>query len=243
VFPQDVYSIFAAGKQNDVPLIVGSVADDTPGPGTAPTKAADVPAYAQNTFRELAGKYLKLYPATTDAEASKSAHAFRTNSALASARTWARLQAQTGKSKVYWYYFSHVSPMPKDLIWGGRPALDWGAYHGSEIVYVFNAFPLQDWDWRPVDRKLGDTISSIWTNFVKTGSPNGAGLPEWPSFDPKTDGGSQKRGQNGSEVAPFPFTLDIATRTQAFPSYQEALFRTARSRQGRAVVGRGEANP
>ena len=186
LLPEDVYSIFAAGKQNDVPLIVGSVADDAPGPGTT-MKAADVPAYAQNTFHEVANKYLRFYPASTDAEAAKSAHAFRANSALANARTLVRLQTQSGKSKAYWYYFTHVSPIPKNAIWGGRPAPSWGVYHGSEIVYVFNAFPFQDWEWRPVDLKLGDTISSIWVNFVKTGSPNGSGLTDWPAYNPNSD--------------------------------------------------------
>jgi len=209
VLPESVYSIFAAGKQNDVPLIVGSVADDTPGPGATPTKAAEAQTYAQNTFHELAGKYLKLYPAGTDAEAAKSAHAFRTNSALASAKAWATLQTQTGKSKAYWYYFTHISPMPKGLMWGGRPAQDWGAYHGSELVYVFNAFPLQDWDWRPMDRNLGDIVSSIWTNFVKTGSPNGSGLPEWPAFDPKSDILMNFGDTAKAEKAPYREALDF----------------------------------
>src|SRR5437773_1006056 len=182
VLPTDAYSIFESGRQTDGPRIVGTVADDAPGAGTGPLKAADAQVAARTTYGELADRYLKLYPASTDAEATKSAHAFRTNNALANERAVARLQTKTGKSAVYWYYFTHVSPMPEGLVWGGRPAQAWGAYHGSELVYVFNAFPLQDWDWRPLDRQLGNTMSSMWVNFVKSGSPNAAGLPEWPKF-------------------------------------------------------------
>jgi para-nitrobenzyl esterase len=137
----------------------------------------------RNTYGDLSPKFLALYPAGTGAEATKSAHAFRTNSALSGARLLARLQTKTGKSKAYWYYFSHASPLP-DVMWGGRPAQSWGVYHGSELVYVFNAFPFQDWAWRPVDLKLGDMMSSMWVNFARTGSPNGTGLPEWPPYAP-----------------------------------------------------------
>jgi para-nitrobenzyl esterase len=186
VLPQDVYSIFAGGQQSRVPLVVGTVADDAPGAGTA-TTAAEAQKSATAIYGERAGQYLELFPAKTDAEAAKSAHAFRTNSALANARMLARLHWKTAQSPVYWYYFTLVSPRPGGLVWGGRPAPSWGAYHGSEIVYVFNAFPLQDWPWRPIDLTLGDMMSSMWVNFARSGSPNGAGHPQWPAFDGKTD--------------------------------------------------------
>jgi hypothetical protein len=34
-----------------------------------------------------------------------------------------------------------------------------------------------------VDRRLADLMESYWTNFAKTGNPNGGKLPNWPEFD------------------------------------------------------------
>jgi para-nitrobenzyl esterase len=182
VLPQDVYSTFAAGKQNDVPLIVGSVANDTPGPPIAPADVAEVRSYAKRTFGSLADEYLKLYPSTNHDQAVQADLHFRSNRAMASARRLARLQVKTGKSRVYWYWFAHTSPFPEGLIWDGVPAKEWGAYHGSEIVYVFDAFPLQDWAWRPVDIQLGNLVSYMWINFAKSGDPNGLDIPHWPAY-------------------------------------------------------------
>jgi para-nitrobenzyl esterase len=187
VLPKDVYSIFAAGQQSPVPLVVGTVADDAPGAGAGAVTAADAQKAARSTYGELAERFLELFPASTDAEALKSAHAFRTNSALANARLLARVHTQTTHAPVYWYYFSQIPPTPEGLAWGGRPAQTWGAYHGSELMYVFNAFPLQDWPWRPADLRLGETMSSMWVQFARTGSPNGNELPLWPAYDAKRD--------------------------------------------------------
>ncbi len=208
VLPEDVYSTFADGKQNDVPLIVGTVANDTPGPASK-IKAADVPAYAKQTFGSLADEYMRLYPANDDQQAVKEDLAFRTNRAMANARRLATLQLKTGKSPVYWYWFTHVSPFPEGLIWDGQPAKDYGAYHGSEIVYVFQTFPMQDWAWRPVDLHLGDIVSSMWVQFARTGSPDGPGLPQWPAYNPNADVLLNISDHPQAQKAPFASALNF----------------------------------
>lgn len=215
VLPQDVYSTFAEGRQNDVPLIVGTVANDTPGPAAAPAQAAALPRYARQTFGPLAAQFLRLYPAHDDRQAAQADRAFRSNRAMAAARTLARLQVRTGKSPVYWYWFTHTSPIPDGLIWDGKSARDQGAYHGSELVYVFDAFALQDWPWRPLDRKLGDTVSSLWVNFARTSNPNGPGLPEWPAYDPASDALLAIGDHPAAEKAPDEAALEFQEQVAA----------------------------
>ena len=179
VLPKDVHAIFAAGKQNDVPLLIGSNA----GEGTAFTQ----PSVTAESFRERAkgfgamtDAFLKLYPAGSDHEAWDSqAAVIRDQTFGWEMRTWARMQTATGKSKVYLYYFSRVPP--------GPGSARYGAYHASEIPYVFHNLNPGRRPWEAVDRALADTVSSFWVNFAATGDPNGKGLPEWPAYQGKSD--------------------------------------------------------
>ena len=85
---------------------------------------------------------------------------------------WSRKQVENGRKPSYVYYFQRMMP--------GDEA---GAYHSSELWYVFGT---TDRCWRPLtdgDKALSETMVGYWTNFMKTGDPNGEGLPVWAPND------------------------------------------------------------
>jgi para-nitrobenzyl esterase len=60
-----------------------------------------------------------------------------------------------------------------------------GVPHGQELAYVFQKLDLTPLPWTDADRRISDAMATYWTNFAKTGSPNGNGLPRWPAFTNK----------------------------------------------------------
>ena len=61
----------------------------------------------------------------------------------------------------------------------------YGAIHASDIEYAFNTLDSKKADWQPEDRQAALTTATAFANFVKTGNPNGTGVPEWPVYDAK----------------------------------------------------------
>ena len=176
LLPTDVMTIFKKGEQNDVPVLIGSNADEGTAFMPAKITVAALQSTAKQRFGDNAENFLKLYPATSDDEAWKATAAFMRDQTFGvQMRTWARLQMKTGKSPAYLYYFSHIPPGP-----GGE---HYGAYHASEIAYVFGTGR----NWADADRQLSETISSYWVNFATTGNPNAKGLPQWPVYDENKD--------------------------------------------------------
>jgi para-nitrobenzyl esterase len=178
--PDDPGNVFAEGRQNDVPLLVGSNKDE----GTFFLQKAPADRFLENSrrrFGDLADTFFKLYPAGSDDEAFQSQLAAFRDELGWVMRQWAAFQTRTGKSKAYLYYFTHEPPAPEASPRGGRGS---GATHGAEAQYVFeNLAPNRP--WTDLDRQLADTISSYWVAFATTGDPNAKGLPRWPAFDEK----------------------------------------------------------
>jgi len=188
--PEDVYTIYLHGKQNDVPLLTGVTNDEAGSVGggrgqRAPNSLAAYDAWAKSAFGAKADELLRLYPAKNDAEAQKAYHDVYRDINFAGHRTWAQMQLKTGKSPVYIYNFSHIAPAPEGN--GNTPTPIKGAVHFSEVVYVFNNLRLWDYPWTDIDRKVADSVSSYWTNFAKNLNPNGHGLPEWSTYKANGD--------------------------------------------------------
>ena len=57
-----------------------------------------------------------------------------------------------------------------------------GAYHGSDLPYVFGTERLIGLPWTRQDRRRSEMLSAYWVNFARTGDPNGPGLPKWPAY-------------------------------------------------------------
>jgi para-nitrobenzyl esterase len=88
---------------------------------------------------------------------------------------WASNRQKTAKTKIFTYFWTHALPGPDS----GR----YGAFHTSEVPYVFNSLNRSGRPFTAAGRKAADTMSSYWANFAKNGDPNGNGLARWSAFE------------------------------------------------------------
>jgi para-nitrobenzyl esterase len=173
VIPTDQYTLYAAKKFNDVPVLIGYNSDEGASfsPPHSPKEYIDG---VHKRYDAFADRLLTAYP-TSETAVSKTARDLARDAAFGwHTWIWARLQSQLGKSKVYYYYFDQH---PENAAGIGAP-------HGREVAYVFGHLgDLQNETPTAGDHVISDAMVTYWTNFAKYGTPNGKGAPAWPAFN------------------------------------------------------------
>jgi para-nitrobenzyl esterase len=176
VLPDEVRAIFAQKKQNDVPILVGSNANEwttLSNPAQFPKTLDDFNRRMAAQFPGLAKELDAVYPVKADADIADAMLGLgRDQTFTLEMRTWVRMVTAGGR-KAFLYQFTRIPPGP-------NPKL--GAYHASEIAYAFNNVGARPWA-SDADRRLADQMSSYWVNFATTGDPNGKGLPAWTPYE------------------------------------------------------------
>lgn len=197
---------YAAGRAARVPLLVGTNSQEAGaaallGDGVAPTLANYRAALARR-LGDKADAAFALYPARSDFEVLAAATALAGDDFLGIPTwKWFDLHRRTG-APTYWYQFTRVRPPfvsdPAD-----KPR-EFGAVHSAEIEYALGNLAVNPlYRWEPADEAVSRTMTGYWANFVRTGDPNGPGMPRWPKASADPAGIARQR-------------IDVDTRSEPF---------------------------
>jgi para-nitrobenzyl esterase len=177
VLPKNMNAYFREGKQNDVPVIMGWVTGDAMLFGKPEITAEQFTQMAKEKYGYNATDYLKIFPANNNAQAQQSQ--FEIN-LLSFAGLPAYLLAGFNSMPTFIYQSSFV-PTDKP----GFP--NYGAFHTSEVPYALHTLHMWKRPWQKRDFDTQELMSDYWIQFIKTGNPNGKGLPSWSAYN-RTEG-------------------------------------------------------
>ena len=214
VFTKDIPDIYKAQEQANIPLLIGWNSVELP-----PEAYLRGPNYTMDNFvsitKELypdySEKILEMFPHETEDEIKWSAIDLGSIRFIGQgAWKWFDLHRKHSNQSVYRYLYSKVHPPHKSVdLATYNPQL--GANHAQEIAYSWGNLPLiTDFNYSEDDYKVSAIMQGYFSNFIKTGNPNGDELPNWQSVEPNNES---------------PMIINIDTETKLVPASLDYRFR------------------
>lgn len=175
-------SAYKAGRQARVPIMMGNNSAEIGGPFVNASKSKEE---LFSMFGELKDEAKAAYDPDGNKDFAEVQTRFNTDKVWAEP---ARFTAGTYSAKAdpaYVFLFSYVPSSMKER-------MKYGPGHGTDISYVFDnlgtgGFGPPPPPPTPEDKEVARIMHAYWVNFAKTGNPNGAGLPNWPVYSPKSN--------------------------------------------------------
>ena len=200
--PESPMHIVAKGQQAQVPLLVGWNSTEVPHMFVMQQHEPTLANYqmvVRQGFGPMADEILRVYQANDDADVPVVATDLASDLFIGySTWKWADMHVRTGNNPVYRYIYAHPRPAMRsemgDAVSGlaggvirgeeakSQPRLTvTGAVHSADIEYFMGNLDTNPvYAWQDEDNQVSALMQQIYLNFVKTGNPNGVGVPAWP---------------------------------------------------------------
>lgn len=178
--------VFAAGKQNDVPVLIGYTRDESFRPLGPVKDRAALAAVVRDRFGKQADRILAAYD---DSDAARAAADIARDATVGTQMSeWATYQARYGRQPAYAYLFTRRQPYAPGITFSDHDPATVGAYHTGDVPYWLRTRPAlnlfrQTRIWEPGDVSLEREMAVALLSFARGGVPVSPTVGRWHAFD------------------------------------------------------------